>query len=312
MVLFVAEKKRNMCRLDEDLVQRGIVVDAFDEKRNHPKLNFFFLTHAHADHTQQLRKKWVQGSVVWSHAITWQLAQLEHTYLRTIPHQPMVYHEWYPLAGLKVCALPAHHCDGSAMFLFQLPTRVTILYTGDFRFVRDPVLMALKPDRLYLDDSFWDLQLPLPSLQESYLEFSQWLLKTPRPVYIHTGALGAEPMYREYSRTHGELWCIDPALRGTYREKQLRIVLPDCLSSGETGLILSHLKKHTPQAGETWLVPSCQPALLCRPELQGMHPLLFCTHAGREELDRFLVMLAPRKVIRCGHESNFECKEKKP
>lgn len=307
-----------MCILDEQLAAHGIVVDAFHEKAEHAHLKHFFLTHAHWDHVRNLHQKYLKNGVtLWCHTVTWQLTSITHPQIQLAKHQSLSYNQWTRVnRDVEVCAIPAHHCDGSAMFLFRCGTE-TILYTGDFRFVREPLLLEIRPNRMYLDDSLWDLQLELPSLEQTYRDF-QSLLKTllakHSALYIHTGAIGAEHMYRQFTQDSGLQWSLDPMIENTFRGKQLKLLMPDCITSQSSGLILSNIMKRGSLKGETWVVPTCQPRAYCSKHrtVPNVHPLFFCSHANRSEIERLIALVAADKVIRCGHaQKTFVCAEDK-
>ncbi len=295
-----------MCRLDPELAEFGIVVDAF-AKVEPSRIRHLFLTHAHYDHTNDLRKKYVDDSSVtlWCHELTWDLARLQHDFLNRVKAkiQPMKYYEWITVCqGVDCCAIPAHHCDGSAMFAFRT-SKSMVLFTGDFRFVRDRFLAELSVDRLYLDDTLWDFQETLPSLADTYQAFKKMMSKRNR-AFIHTSSLGFEPFLRRWAEETGGKLCIDSSL-GKVREGQLKLLLREFVDGSSPFVLTSVMKRPIrPDEEHLWVVPSCRPHALCARRDAG---LFFCTHANRAEMERLVTVVAAGEVIRCMHNTHFAC-----
>lgn len=79
---------------------------------------------------------------------------------------------------ISVSLIPAGHCPGSVMFLFNTADMATILYTGDFRLhpkdlprikqLRGRSGETLAIDKMYFDSTFWSEVFPdFPSRHRS-------------------------------------------------------------------------------------------------------------------------------------------------
>ena len=149
----------------------------------------FFLSHCHADHMlgldlliPTLRRR---NAVKVNHKIY--CSSISKTFLvkkfrgiderhikELAPNEPLVLNIFdktkKDMYKLKVTTIPADHCPGSVMFLFEIgedQTKKNILYTGDFRMenqslegiqsLHDASGNALLIDEMYLDTTFCSL-----------------------------------------------------------------------------------------------------------------------------------------------------------
>ncbi|KAL4702404.1 hypothetical protein ACJJTC_002244 [Scirpophaga incertulas] len=162
----------------------GISVDNFESLNKRA----YFLTHCHRDHTQGLTsqqlQKYLEESDVFIYMSELSAAIVEATNdfvcikshvkilklgVKQLIKLPATDHhrELY----IEVITIPAGHCFGSVMFLFQTPTK-TVLFTGDFRLsVNDVSKLGhlhtkegdpMTIDKMYVDTTF---------LNENYEEF---------------------------------------------------------------------------------------------------------------------------------------------
>lgn len=128
----------------------------------------YFLTHFHSDHYGRLDASYDWGPLYCS-PITANLLQLKlgvkRTYIHVIElNTPTIIND------VTVTFLDANHCPGSVMILFRLPSGLTHLHTGDFRYsptVQDHLNCAnLQIQNLYLDTTYSDPQYVFPPQRE--------------------------------------------------------------------------------------------------------------------------------------------------
>lgn len=137
-----------------------ITVDYF-QRGTLPPRTLFFLTHAHADHLYGLDSSFNQKIYCTSvtKKLLLQMISLEPELIEEIEYDsPFQIHLDCPeQAVICVTAINAHHCPGSAMFLFE-GYFGKILYTGDFRLDPDMfthlLLVNSEPDILFLDNTY--------------------------------------------------------------------------------------------------------------------------------------------------------------
>ncbi|KEG15302.1 DNA cross-link repair 1A protein [Trypanosoma grayi] len=174
----------------------------------------FFLSHFHSDHYNGITSGWRHGTIYASRAtaniLCWRLGVRETSvkkmdfgliYVFSLENGELLYEEAGCEEGkccrdgcFSVTMIPANHCPGAVMFLFQSPAFGTILHTGDFRFssgrssstlqrLPSPVVPSLpcplwnlditnnpllgsvagKVDTLFLDNTFCDPRFIFPS-----------------------------------------------------------------------------------------------------------------------------------------------------
>jgi DNA cross-link repair 1C protein len=200
-------------------------IDRFDKENLDSVM--FFLSHCHQDHMvglnspMFLRLLQTMNYKIYCHEITASLMccdprynhlkpylhslQTNEPYVLVVPSasKPMDPCESdntiqkispVPISGLiSVTLLPAYHCPGSVMFLFEGPSGV-VLYTGDFRLSVDDIkaMSHLKSssgfkiiETLYLDTTFCNAKTQLlPSREDSFnillKEVQNWLSKSAK------------------------------------------------------------------------------------------------------------------------------------
>lgn len=180
-----------------------ILVDNF-HLRDNP--TGFFLSHIHTDHTQGLlnpiflnylteHNLYVYTSHISKLILENQNCSLKGR-LKTLEiNRP----SYFDINGLKICvtALPAGHCLGSLMLLFETATQ-RILYTGDFRLENSEVkglkglhynseFMVKKIDNLYLDTTFFNKNYEwFPKRKESMQvlceKIREWIDLSPKNI----------------------------------------------------------------------------------------------------------------------------------
>ncbi|CDH50909.1 protein artemis [Lichtheimia corymbifera JMRC:FSU:9682] len=148
---------------------REYPVIAIDRFKSQTGVKYYFLTHAHADHTQGLENSQFRGKLHCTE-ITAKLL-LNKRIRKKQPfaylHSSLITHvemeefilETTEYGRLTITFLPANHCPGAIMILIQ-GCNGTVLHTGDMRaepaFVDDSlsVLETLKIRHLYMDTTF--------------------------------------------------------------------------------------------------------------------------------------------------------------
>ncbi|XP_076763497.1 elongation factor 1-delta isoform X2 [Xylocopa sonorina] len=213
----------------------GISVDRFDEENLGSSI--FFLSHCHLDHMNGLSNNMFMNlhsnqkhlycspitKVLLGNIFTFESSCVKEIDIDT----PTVIE--YTLNQknnnkilLFVTAIPAGHCPGSVMFLFE-KDNVSVLYTGDFRVnpIDFPKLKCLHYrehtklipktfTKVYLDTTFLSNNFKtFPTRQESIIKIrditNYWLSKDPRNVVIlECSALyGSEFLFIELSKMLG-------------------------------------------------------------------------------------------------------------
>lgn len=121
------------------------IVDGFSAGRK-TECAHWFLTHFHTDHWKGLTKKFNRGTIF----CTPETKQLIVDKVGVSPDciLDLHHHITTSIDGVSVTALPANHCPGAAMFLFEVAGRHPLLHTGDFRFdpsmESDPTLNRIR------------------------------------------------------------------------------------------------------------------------------------------------------------------------
>lgn len=185
----------------------SITVDYFAGLRH--CVEAFFLSHCHTDHIKGVHSDEFKqllnerpGAKIYCTLVTAQLLLKRNKDLDHLtPHFVHVTEgEWMTVllgnSSLNVRTIPAHHCLGSVMFLFEDSTS-SALYTGDFRYNETSHREEMKAhlssssrasvNHLYLDTTFYTPREPLfhsfPSRRESELAVidlvKQWRSSNP-------------------------------------------------------------------------------------------------------------------------------------
>lgn len=318
-----------MCSIDPLLSHYGLTVDRTQE----PHLKAFFLSHAHDDHVKGLNAAFFRKHSqvkVYLTCLTKELLMLYKPQLKAFEKQFEIipYEEPVMVAKsqVKVTALPAFHCDGSAMFLFEfLQERKRVLYTGDFRF--QPAMRHWPHgvvDTIYYDDTFQQLESRIPTLLESEALILR-LLSEHKHVYINMSVLGFEPVLRRilHQRPQWQVF-LDPALKDTWRGQQIRLLLSREAWTSEASaakIWLTHRRfKKDWHPAVPVLIPTAT-KFLCEKwhphqeqlmEQKEQHAtqhgtqlylfVFFVTHSNREELFRFFCHVPHKRVRTCDYD----------
>jgi len=262
------------CRQDSILQSLGIAVDNF-----YVEAKWYFLSHAHFDHMKGLQKGFQHRrstSKIVSTQITRDLSIFAVHNLKQSDFQLIRYDKPMTLVYnlVKVYSFPSYHCDGSAMFLFEINAQkennndetpvIRIMYTGDFRFrqsMRDyDILCNFVIDKLYIDDTFDEVTIEYPSYEESIKDIVhtlKLLIKGADRIYIHSLILGIEPILRDVAEQLDLTYGLDPDLHETWRGNQLAYLLENKLDSTQLHRVNlgNHKKRQSNQ--DQWIIPTC-------------------------------------------------------
>ncbi|KAJ5183928.1 hypothetical protein N7492_001544 [Penicillium capsulatum] len=152
--------------------------------------NAYFLSHFHSDHYIGLSKSWCHGPIYCSRAtanLVRQQLRVHPKWLVSLEFETTT--EVPDTGGVQVTMIPANHCPGSSLFLFEKSfgqgpnaRKERILHCGDFRVspaqIQHPLLRpdTVNPltgraqqqriDRCYLDTTYLSPKYAFPSQEE--------------------------------------------------------------------------------------------------------------------------------------------------
>jgi len=176
-----------------------------------PANKHWFLSHFHADHYKGLTSKFNRG-IVYCTPVTAALVKLQLRvrleFLREVPIGGSI-----TIEGTRVTFLPANHCPGAAMLLFECPGRLPILHSGDCRLATTllPQLPQLENIRgaidLILDTTYCDPQYTFPTQAEA-LNFAVDAVKAesfnPKTLFLFGSyTIGKERLYLQAAKVLG-------------------------------------------------------------------------------------------------------------
>ncbi|XP_043334985.1 protein artemis isoform X2 [Cervus elaphus] len=191
-----------------------ISIDRFD--RENLRARAYFLSHCHKDHMKGLRAPSLKRRLECSLKVCLYCSPVTKELLLTSPK----YRFWEKRIKeeIVVTLLPAGHCPGSVMFLFQ-GNNGTVLYTGDFRLAKgEAARMELLHSggrvkdiqSVYLDTTFCDPKYyQIPSREEclrGILELVRsWISRSPyHVVWLNCkAAYGYEYLFTNLSEEFG-------------------------------------------------------------------------------------------------------------
>jgi DNA cross-link repair 1B protein len=183
-----------------------------------------FLTHMHGDHYSGLSPTWNMGRIYCtsvSAALLVDKFHLDASLITTVDvgESLVLYLDDAETVMACVTALPANHCPGACMFLFEGDFG-RILHTGDFRFhpalLEHPVLAPSRGtiDLMYLDTTYNQERCVLPSREDAFAEICAVVDAHPD----HDVVLGIDNLGKE-----------ELLIRLAHRFKSLVVVSPERL-----------------------------------------------------------------------------------
>jgi DNA cross-link repair 1A protein len=176
-----------------------------------PANKHWFLTHFHADHYKGLTSKFNRG-IIYCTPVTAALVKLQlrvrAEFIREVAIGSSI-----TIEGTRVTFLPANHCPGAAMVLFECPGRLPLLHSGDCRLAATllPQLPQLEPLRgavdLILDTTYCDPQYTFPTQAEA-LNFAVDAVKAeafnPKTLFLFGSyTIGKERLYLQAAKVLG-------------------------------------------------------------------------------------------------------------
>lgn len=189
----------------------NFVVDRFcNLPPSTPTHKHWFLTHFHADHYKGLTSKFNRGTIYCT-PVT---AALVRQQLRVRPEvlQTVAIGSSIAIQGVWITFLPANHCPGAAMIVFQVPGRLPVLHTGDCRLAENmqelPELQAIRGAAdLILDTTYCDPQYTFPPQKEA-LRFVVDAVKAeafnPKTLFMFGSyTIGKESLYLKAAKVLG-------------------------------------------------------------------------------------------------------------
>ena len=288
-----------VCHQDTLLSKYGICVDRGSKPCHIAK--YFFLTHAHGDHTVGLFSKQNEQKDVYCSYITAKILPKHNLHIHTMKMDK----EYRLENGVSVWAIPSYHVDGSCMFLFHIENQ-RILFTGDFRFnqcfLNHKLLTSGKIDKVYYDDSFSKIDIDLPTTQDSYRTFSKAMHELENSavvIRINMSSMGFEPILRKFSQHTGCNYALSDCFKDVYRGHQIRQLMGKHIHA-RSRVILSH-RDHDDRSQGAWIMPSAT-YFLQKDKVMDEHPcvrVFHATHSNREEVQRFLNLVGAKENIAC-------------
>ncbi|XP_063979991.1 protein artemis-like isoform X1 [Diachasmimorpha longicaudata] len=324
----------------------GISMDRFQEE-NRSCSTVFFLSHFHTDHLEGLNTHFFEQLVSKKQYLY--CSPITKTFLRL--RYDLIGEQASRIAEITICnpivvtyrdpsvsnsdvivtvtAVPAGHCPGSIMLLFEADRndkKVTVLCTGDFRINRED-FSKLKPlhdkvsgklvpkafDNIYLDTTFYNKRFSyFPSRQETLdvivSDVQEWLGKNDKNhVFLEISAYyGSEDLFSKLSaavkkRIHVNLKVQDsyryiPELNLYSTENAMETRIHACVGKYQR----RYLKSDVP--------------LPCKPEVEAQNILTIVPSAQRwadKDLRKGFIEREARKLYVCYscHASYNELKE---
>lgn len=257
---------------------KNISVDRFDEENLNSYA--FFLSHCHTDHMIGLHNSLFHERLAEDDVFLYASSVSVEILKRLIPELPREKLKEIPMKGstlvpvknkfVSVTPLPAGHCPGSIMFLFEYNNK-NILYTGDYRIIPDDFkkISVLYDSaghlkhihKLYLDTTFFNISYPYFPARDSSLPqvceiMEQWIKKSDDHIInIETPArYGQEYLFNEISKhmkmpihvsedAYNFYKCI-PEMDGTITDDENSTRLHSACGSTYQNICKSYFPKH--------------------------------------------------------------------
>ncbi|KAM3955982.1 LOW QUALITY PROTEIN: protein artemis [Aphomia sociella] len=323
----------------------GISVDNFNDINKRA-----YLSHCHTDHTEGLYKDhlinflqrndqcYIYLSEVTAIIVEHEKCELKN-HLKVLPvgeptsvTLPAVPEENIEQSIVTVTAIPAGHCLGSIMILFETSQK-TILYTGDFRILPDDIkkyrdfhkrsdrMEPIKIDAMYVDTTFLNndhIDFPKRKDSISYLvkEINNWLKndKWNRIALSLPAKYGYENVFNEIFNKLGKKVYIGNKVWDLY-SKMLHL-LPGVTNDEEQRSIhvclnkspnYDHKRCIPEYNNENYLYIRLSAQMWCNGTVEEVPSELkstanrlnvcFSTHCSQNELISFINYFSPKKVV---------------
>lgn len=288
------------CIQDPILLNNKILVDKFQ------KGFISFISHAHSDHLQGISK----NAEIYCTKTTKQLIYIQYPKY-SIDFHILSYNEpeLVQEKNIIVTAIPAFHCDGSCMFLFQLENGEKILITSDFRLYdglpNKDILSNLIIDRLYYDDLFDEIKDEIPTHEKTLNDFSELIFSLKDDIIVNCSILGFEMILRMFLKKYSHLYNfqLSEKLKNHWRGKQIEYLLPKNKKKSKK-IILGHKNLDDIKTGN-WIFPSftkflCPEKYLSQKENKNHYFIQFATHSNQIENDYLKCLVSAKQVSQCG------------
>lgn len=322
-----------------------ISVDRFDGEN--VTSTVYFLSHCHADHMRGLDDWSFHKSLVYRPDVFMYASQISirilkglyppiETKLKELPLgvSTLIKLPFTTNKCITVTLLPAGHCPGSVMFLFELEEK-TVLYTGDYRVGINDLkkysafysLGKLKTiSRLYLDTtfckaSFSKLPLRQESLQNIYKIVKEWIkLSKKHIIEISLSArYGSEYLFLELAKHFNMPIHVSLETYKTYKyipEMDKAVTVKGTETQIHAGCG-GNMKRSCAQ--DNSLIRVIIPSTLWWENYdfskgsmtvteKGDYRVCYSCHASYEEIKQFILFLQPKAIEPCVMPNN--CKDK--
>ncbi|XP_074644130.1 5' exonuclease Apollo-like [Tubulanus polymorphus] len=294
-----------------------IAVDFWIVRKLPAHIRFFFLSHAHGDHTSGLRSSW--SNKIYCSATTAKIVRhkydIDEKYLHplSVGESHIIRINDKPIETMTVSLIDANHCPGAVMFLFDAYFG-RVLYTGDFRYteamfgVDSPLSSSPQIDTLYLDNTYNDIKCKFPKRSVAKREVLKLVNEhsNSRRV-IAMNDIGKEDLIEEIAKQTNERIHIAAHRYELYQA----IDLPDIFTIDEFYHCVSLVPKWkvSVKAIENWnreqrtivIYPTalfegldCNLFSKCS---EFVHIVAFSDHSSYDELHQFVQRVKPKEII---------------
>ena len=157
------------------------------------------MSHLHSDHSTGLKDGWHSGTLYCS-ADTKRLLDAAYTFPTGVV-VPLELFRWHTLSEtIRVALLPAHHCFGSVMLVFDFGTMI-VVNTGDYRLHADQLNWTQWPkqiDWLMIDSTYHQPKWKLPTYEESMIALED-LYKQHQEITLQIHSIGVETFILDWA-----------------------------------------------------------------------------------------------------------------
>ncbi|OQV24346.1 putative Protein artemis [Hypsibius exemplaris] len=325
----------------------GISVDNFTGQNL--RSSIFFLSHCHLDHMNGFRSEAFARCLMSRDNARIYCSEFSHNLLTSrnkifqVPEEVMLKikvlrpnhphdlsvpdHNDGKKGPYRICVtlLPAGHCPGSVMFVFD-GHNGTVIYTGDFRIYEGTVQklagLPVAPKCLYLDTTFFTRQAPtIPSRDVSIRRISEsitsHLKKYPNAsIFFESETqLGYEAVFLELKRTFNQKMHVGRAKLALYQDVE-DTTGAFTLDGSSTKFHACGRKKDSNECWEKRTINNALTIKLCVlgyikinadggkcPTVRKVQPnrlkICFSMHSSYNELVEFIGFVQPDSIVPC-------------